>query len=110
MSTADEKARQLCGRLGHESECTGQHEWKIDCRCWRFYFVRDGDKDWRSILDVYQGDIDELTVDHLTAKLEEAKWKQVLQTHSGKLVPFFKEGQFTAASDFREWPQKVGTK
>lgn len=107
VPTDDEKAKQVCERLSKESKSTVEHKWNIDEGYFRFYF-KDGDQDWRYILDVYQGDMNELGVDELMVHLETHKWKQMVQTHSGTLVPFLKDRKFTAPSDFRTWPSKVG--
>jgi hypothetical protein len=106
MST-NKKVEQLCERLGKESGCTVRPQWMVDFCCCRLHFEKDTDRNWRYILDVYQGDIDKLDVDELVAHLEAGKWQQVLQTYSGKLVPCFKEKKFAAATTFREWPKKV---
>jgi len=67
-------------------DCEVFSEWKIDPRCFRFYFQ----------------DIEELTTKELTEKLEKHKWKQILSANSKKRIPVFKDKGFR---EFHDWPK-----
>jgi hypothetical protein len=57
---------------------------------------------------VFDGDIEEQSVDELFDNLEASQWLKALQTHSGERVPCFKDKQFVPATKFRKWPKMVG--
>jgi hypothetical protein len=56
---------------------------------------------------VYQGDLEQQDVDKIIQHLNAAKWLKVLETHSGKRVPCFKDKRFSDPATFREWPKKA---
>ena len=103
----NERVNQLTQFFQQQTDCTVSHEWKIDIQCHRFYFQKDKEKDWRYILDLYQGDVEEHDLSQIIQDLTAAKWIQVLEGPSGKRVPRFKEGTFSNVAAFQEWPQKA---
>jgi hypothetical protein len=100
----NEKVKRLEEHFAKATGCKVMSEWKVDLRSCRFYFENKDGQEWQYICDIYQGDIEELSVDVLIALLEKAKWRQVLQESAGKQVNGFKDGKFSIA---REWPKLV---
>jgi hypothetical protein len=101
----NERIKGLQDYFQQQTDCTVSHDWKIDSQCHRFYFLSKIGKDWQYILDVYQGDVDEQDVTKLIQLLDSANWQQVLKTYSTKRVPLFKDGKFSDAAIFQEWPK-----
>jgi hypothetical protein len=106
-SSVDTKVEQLRDWLSKETGLTVHGKLQLDLRCHRLYFEKNDDTEWFYVLDVYMGDVNEQDVTTLAANLTAAKWQQVLQTYSGKLVPFFMDKRFTDPTKFHVWPRSV---
>lgn len=100
----DQKTKALERYFHEQTRCTVFHNWDIDLHCHRFYFRQDQAAGWRYILDVDQDQVDEQNSADIIGQLKAGRWKDVLEAHSGKLVPRFKDGAFSPAATFSNWP------
>ena len=105
----DQKTKALERYFQEQMGCTVFHQWDIDLHCHRFYFRKEQAAGWRYILDVDQDLVDEQNPAEIIEQLEAGRWKEVLEAHSGKRVPRFKDGAFSPAATFSDWPAPVAT-
>lgn len=103
-SSATDQSELLRAQLSQKSGCIVHVEWNADLRCYRYYFEKSEDREWRYILDIYQGDVQEQTANELLDHLERAKWLQVLEQYAGKKLPFFMDKKFVHETAFHPWP------
>ena len=102
----NERIKELQTYFEQQTGCTVHHEWKIDLQHHRFYFESTTGREWQYILDVHQDDVDEHAVEEIIQQLNAANWLQLLASYAGKLVPSFKDGQFSVPATFQKWPEK----
>lgn len=104
---AEERIKELLAYFQEQTGCTISRDWKMDFQCHRLYFRKGQEREWRYILDVHQGDLEEQHADEIIQHLNAANWQKVLETYSGKRVPCFKDKRFADPDTFREWPTKA---
>src|SRR5438128_10533431 len=64
--------------------------WNSDSDSQRFYFVKDNENEYT--LDVTREVLQDSASDEIIARLEAAKWEQVLESHRRQVVSFTSKG------------------
>ncbi len=83
-------AEQLKEYFSRKSQHEVTVHWNSDSDSWRFYFVRDNKNEY--ILDVKRQVLQDSPSDEIIARLEAAKWEQVLESHRRQVVSFARKG------------------
>lgn len=104
----DSKVEHLRQWLSEQSDTPVHVQWQSDDQCYRFYFG-EREQDWRYILDVYKGDIDEQTAPAMIENLAARDWLGILRSSARKLVPYFMDKAFKSG-EFRPWPGALSHK
>jgi len=103
----DAKVVALKDYFQKKTGCQMFDDWKIDLRCFRFYFQNESGQDWQYILDVSQSDLEKQDIAEVKKALEAAKWHEVLRQYLGKCVAVFSDNKFANPGAFRAWPKKT---
>lgn len=103
----DQKTKAMERSFQEQTGCTVFHQWDIDLHCHRYYFRQEQAAGWRYILDLDQDLVDEQNPVEIIEQLNTGRWKEVLEAHSGKRVPRFRDGAFSPAASFTGWPAPV---